>query len=81
MTKNDENDRIQKTIETLERRRRQVEKLTKQQERDEMKVFGAAVLRLIDEYLAKERELFDELNDPSEVSNSGKVREKSWKSF
>ena len=66
MTKNNEKDRIQKTIETLERRRRQVEKLTKRLERDEMRVFGSAVLRLIDKYLAGERELFDKLNDPEE---------------
>lgn len=65
-TKNDEKDRIQKTIETLERRRREVEKLTKRLEREEMKVFGAAVICLIDKYLAGERELFDELNDPEE---------------
>lgn len=51
------NDRagIQKTIETLERRRRQVEKLTKQQDRDEMKTFGKALLGLIDRYLEEER--------------------------
>lgn len=66
MTKNNEKDRIQKTIETLERRRREVEKLTKRLERDEMRVFGSAVLRLIDKYLAGERELFDELNGTAE---------------
>lgn len=46
--------RIQKTIEMLERRRRQVEKLTKQQERDEMKTFGKALVGLIDRYLKEE---------------------------
>lgn len=66
MTKNNEKDRIQKTIETLERRRRQVEKLTKRLEREEMKTFGKALIGLIDKYLANEREMFDELNDPEE---------------
>lgn len=66
MTKNNEKDRIQKTIETLERRRRQVEKLTKRLERDEMKTFGKALIGLIDRYLANEREMLDELSGTAE---------------
>lgn len=50
------NDRAgtQKTIETLERRRRQVEKLLKGELSDEMKTFGKALVGLIDRYLKEE---------------------------